>query len=206
MNTKIYQDPLCKQLGYSVFDLIDLKQFTLKYYLKYFEINNNSEDNKLIDIKSEMEGGGTRTIINGYNKNKPNFDIYFGQINDDVFDSFVNKHLELAGKKTKTDNCWELNKKVILEKKAILLFSGNNYILYYISNNYSCYATNACTKKDRIVTYLLYEGINWLTKKNYKLIHFGTFPKYVEGEKNINISKFKKAFCNKMFTQYYLEL
>ena len=75
-----------------------------------------------------------------------------------------------------------------------------------ISNNYSYYAINACTKKDRIVTYLLYEGINWLTKNNYKIIHFGTFPKYVEGEKNINISKFKKAFCNKMFTQYYLEL
>ena len=29
VNTKIYQDPvLCKQLGYSIFDLLDVKQFT----------------------------------------------------------------------------------------------------------------------------------------------------------------------------------
>ena len=53
-------------------------------------------------------------------------------------------------------------------------------------------------------TYLLYEGIKWLTENNYKFIHFGEYEHYFNDEKNKNISKFKKTFCNKMYTQYYL--
>ena len=90
-------------------------------------------------------------------------------------------------------------------EKALLLVSGNNYVLYFLSNSYCYYAINACTKRDKIVTFLLYEGIKWLISNNYKFIHFGPFYKYFEDEKNINICKFKKSFCNKMYTQYYLE-
>jgi len=199
VNTKIYQDPyLCKKLGYSIFDLINLNKFKLKHKLvMYFEKSNKSILNSL--------KGETRRIVKKY-LNKTKFSIYFGEIDNSVYESFVKKHFELAERKTKPDNCWLFLKKMIQKKKAILLVFNNNYIFYFLSNNYCYYAINACTKKDRISTYLLVEGIDWLTDNNYKFIHFGDFEKFVEGEKHIAISKYKKSLCNKMYTQYYLEL
>jgi hypothetical protein len=205
VDTKIYQDPyLCYSLGYSIFDLIDIDNFKLKYKIEMYV---NYESNVIQDkIENYMEGGGARTIINGFKKNIPNVNIYFGEINDETIESFKNKHIELSGKKTKDDICWELTKQLIINKEGLLLENNNNFILFLISDNYSYYAINACTKRDKIVTFLLYEGIKWLNNNNYKYIHFGTFYKYYNDEKNINISKFKKSFCNKMFNQYYLVL
>jgi len=200
VDTKVYQDPyLCKKLGYSIFDLLDLKQLKLKYKLEmYFE--KSQGNNILTSLKSK-----SRTIINKY-LNKTKFNIYFGEVNDTIFNSLVDKHLELSGKKTKPDKCWSILKDMIKEKKAILLVSDNNYIIYFISNKYCYYAINACTKRDSIVSYLLYEGLKWLTENKFNFIHFYTYEKYIKDEKKKCISKYKKALCNKMFTQYYLEL
>ena len=44
-----------------------------------------------------------------------------------------------------------------------------------------------------------------LISRGCDFIHFGKYYKYFSDEKNQNISKFKKSFCNKMFTQYYLD-
>tara|TARA_B110001452_G_scaffold89105_1_gene73025 strand:+ start:13678 stop:14574 length:897 start_codon:yes stop_codon:yes gene_type:complete len=200
VNTKIYQDPyLCKKLGYSIFDLLDLKQLKLKYKLEmYFE---KSEKKSILNSLK----GETRTIVKKY-LNNTKFNVYFGDVSNIIFNSFIDKHLELSGKKTKSEKCWLMLKNMIKEKKAILLVSDNNYILYCVSNNYCYYAINACTKRDSIVSYLLYSGLLWLTENNFKFIHFGTLKNFVSGEKNINISRFKNSFCNKMFTQYYLEI
>ena len=149
---------------------------------------------------------GTRTLINGFNKNKPEFNIYYKDINEDIIKKFKDKHFELAGQKTKDDLCWNITEKIIKDGEGLLLESNNNFILFLISSSYSYYAFNVCTKKDKIVTYLLYEGIKWLNSNNYKFIHFGTYSKYYNDSKNICISKFKKSLCNKMYTQYYLEL
>lgn len=203
VDTKIYQDPiLCLNLGYSIFDLIDSSKFNLKYKLEMFI---NYDDN-IKEIEKEMEGGGTRTIINGFNKDKPKFNIYYKDVSPDIIKKFKDKHLELAGQKTKDDFCWDITEKIIKDGEGLLLESNNNFIFFLISSNYSYYALNACTKKDKIVTYLLYEGIKWLSSNNYNFIHFGTYYKYYNDSKNICISKFKKSFCNKMYTQYYLEL
>ena len=64
VNTKIYQDPyLCFELGYSLFDIIDIKNFSGNYELNQY-INYDKSIN-LDCIEKEMESGGTRTIING---------------------------------------------------------------------------------------------------------------------------------------------
>ena len=199
-DTKIYQDPrLCKKMGYSLFNLIDLKQFKLKYKLEmYFEKSPNKE------IISSVKNT-TRTILNKYVNIEP-FQVYCGNINDDIFNSFIDKHFRLAGKKTKSKQCWSILKQLIKEKKALLLVANNNYILFFISSEYSYYAINACTKRDNIVSYLLFEGMKWLEENNYKFIlHFGTFKNSIDNIKIQNIANFKKSFCNKIFTQYYLE-
>ena len=204
VNTKIYQEPyLCYIMGYSIFDLIDIKNFNLEKTMDICISYKN--DINIENIEKHMEGGGTRTIINGFKKNPPKVNIYYGEISNDIFNSFIDKHINLAGKKTKTDKCWNLINEMIKKKEAILLISNDNYVLYHISKNYCYYGINACSKKDRIVTYLLYEGIKWLIKNGCNFIHFGKYYKYFNDEKNKNISKFKKSFCNKMFTQYYLD-
>ena len=124
---------------------------------------------------------------------------------DDIFNNFKNKHIELAGKQTRSDKCWKLNKDMIINKEAILVCNENNFVLFHCSPEYCYYGINACTKKDKIVSILLYEGIKWLLKNNFKFIHFDTFYIHFNDEKMINISKFKKSFCNKIFNQYYLE-
>jgi|SaaInlStandDraft_6_1057023.scaffolds.fasta_scaffold06376_3 hypothetical protein len=203
INTKIYQDPyLCFELGYSLFDIIDIKNFSANYELNQY-INYDKSIN-LDSIEKEMEGGGTRTIINGYKKNKIDIQIYYGFIDDDIFNNFKNKHIELAGKQTRSDKCWKLNKDMIINKEAILVCYENNFVLFHCSPEYSYYGINACTKKDKIVSILLYEGIQWLLKNNFRFIHFDTFYIHYKDEKMINISKFKKSFCNKIFNQYYL--
>lgn len=203
INTKIYQDPyLCIELGYSLFDIINIKNFYSNYELNQYIDYDQSID--LDYIEKEMESGGTRTIINGYKKNKINVQIYYGFIDDYIFNNFKNKHIELAGKQTRSDKCWQLNKDMILNKEAILVCYENNFVLFHCSEKYCYYGINACTKKDKIVSILLYEGIQWLLKNNFKFIHFDTFYIHYKDEKMINISKFKKSFCNKIYNQYYL--
>lgn len=201
VNTKIYQEPyLCFKLGYSIFDLININNFKHQSSIDLCINYSNDIDN----IEKEMEGGGTRTIINGFKKKAPKIDIYFGKIDALVFQSFIKKHISLAGKETKSKECWYKVKQMIIDKEAILVVHKDNFILFHSSENYSYYGINACTKKDKIVTYLLYKGIQWLIENKCNFIHFGRMYKYFEEEKKINISKFKKSFCNKMFTQYYL--
>lgn len=201
VNTKIYQCPyICKKLGYSIFDLIDLKKFKLKYKLSvYFEKLNND-----IPILSVMKGE-TRTNIKKY-INKCEYKIYFGDIDEQIFSNFVDKHLKLAGKKTKSDKCWNLLKQMIIEKKSLLITSDNNFILYFVSKNYCYYAINACDRRDKIVSYLLYMGMEWLNNNGYKTIYFSKLEKFENTEKMINIARFKKGFCNKIFTNYYLTI
>ena len=204
VNTKIYQDPyLCFKLGYSIFNLIDTKFFN---HGSSIDICVNYSKNTNINfIEKEMESGGARTVINGFKKNPVDVVILSGTIDDLLFDAFVKKHLMLAGRKTKPDYCWNMIKDMIKNREAILVYYQDNYILFHSSFNYSYYGINACTKKDKIITYLLYKGIQWLITNKCEFIHFGKFYKYFEDDKNINISKFKKSFCNKMFTQYYLD-
>ena len=99
--------------------------------------------------------GETRTILNKY-INKFEYKIYFGDIDEKIFSKFTDKHLKLAGKKTKSDKCWKLLKQMIIDKKSVLITSNNNFILYFVSKNYCYYAVNVCDRRDKIVSYLLY--------------------------------------------------
>lgn len=202
VDTKIYLEPyLCHKLGYNLFDMIDVKDFNKKYemhiWINFKEIHINN-------IEKYMKSGGTRTIINGYKKNKFNINIYYGEIEEEVINNFKNKHTELAGRQTKSDKCWNIIKKMIIEKEAILVCQNNNFVLFHFSQRYSYYGINACTRKDKIVTILLYEGIKWLKENNCNYIHFGIYKKFANSEKSRNISKFKQSFCNKIYNQYYL--
>lgn len=202
VNTKIYQDPyLCFKLGYSIFSLIDICKFKLESNIHTYI--NYSKEVILDNLESEMDGG-VRRLIHNFKKNLPTIDIYFGEIEDNIFESFINKHLELSGKKTKSNESWNFMKKMIQNREAILLAHEENYVLFHTSKKYSYYGVNACTKKSTIVSYLFYEGIKWLIKNECEFIHFGMYHKYYEDEKKYNIAKFKKSFCNKMYTQYYL--
>ena len=204
-HTKIYLNPVDSfNLRHSLFSLIHtdykIEQNNRLELVIYYE-NLNS---KIEILEQEMKGGGTRTLINGFNKNPPNINIYFGDISECIFNKFIDKHFELAGHKTKSEKCWNILKTFIIFKKAVLIESNNNYVLFKISKNFCYYSINACTQKDKIVTFLLYKGIQWILKNGYNFIYFGAHPNNFSDEKNINIAEFKKNFCNKIFTNYYI--
>ena len=157
------------------------------------------------NIELFMKPGSARTIINGYKKLNIKYKIYFGDIPECIFSSFIKKHNTLSGKVTKSMHCWSYLKELIINKQAILVVCDDNYILFHISSRYNYYGINACDKKNKIVTYLLYEGIKWLHKNGYKFIHFNTYHLFETDEKMKNIAKFKQSFCNKMFTQYLVK-
>ena len=203
-DTVIYQDPvLCYKLGYSIFDLININDFKINYTLETY-INYESN---IKDIHAEMEPGGTRTIINGFLKNDlPKYNIYFGDIDDKVFENFKNKHFELAQKETKSELCWNIMKKSFIDKEYLMIESNNNFVVFIVSEDYCYYGYNACTRKDKIVSFLLYQGIKWLTENNYKYIHFDSLSQYYENlSKNYFIANHKKSFCNKIYAQFYLK-
>jgi hypothetical protein len=203
-DTKIYQNIYDSfKIRYSIFSILDTTfNFVEKNKLEIALIYDNTIC--IDDIEKCMESGGVRNIINKFNKNPPTINIYFGNIPDIIFDNFVKKHFELAERKTKPEICWNILKTFILEKKAILVESNNNFVMFNVSRNYCYYSINACNRKDKIVSYLLYSGIKWLLHNHYNNIHFGSYANYYKDEKNINIAKFKKGFCNKLFNSYYL--
>jgi hypothetical protein len=109
---------------------------------------------------------GTKRIIQKYEDNKlfskDKVNIYFGEVPDEVYQKFINKHLLMAGRDTKPLKCWEIIKEFIKQKKSILISYEDNFIQIFCSKNFSYYGINACDKHSDICTILLYEGMKWL--------------------------------------------
>ena len=204
-NTKLYMNHCYSfSLNHSLFSIIKVEN---KQLLSLCHYNNNFDKhyNPLNIMKSN-----TKNIINKYLKKKKFTDIkiniYFGSIPDNIMNNFINKHFILAGKKTKSDKCWDIIKNFIIQKKSILIEGNNNFIYYFISDNYCYYAFNACDKKSDICTILLYEGMKWIFNNGYNFVNFGNSDLFYDNEKMINIQKYKKGLCNKIFTNYYVDL
>lgn len=199
-NTKIYQYPYYSFIaGYNILDRIGIKNNNICEQILYY-------DKVPENITSNMKLG-TRRIINSYLKKKIcdyKINIYFGQIPDNIFDKFIDKHFELSQSKTKPDICWDIIKEFIKREKAILVEGNNNFVYFLLSEHLCSYGINACSRRDPIVTILIYHAIKWIFDKGYKLIWFDKYETYFDNEKEKNISIFKNGFCNKLINNYYI--
>ena len=204
-NTKIYQFPYYSYiLNHNLLNLIDLPSKSILEQCFYIDQKHIHDDPSIFMNKR------IRNTLNQYNSKKIclniKINIYFGDIPNNIFQKFVNKHFTLAEKKTKSDKCWDILKQFIHEEKAILLEGDNNFIYYFVSENFCYYGINACDRKNALCSILLYEGIKWIINNGYNFIYFDHYQNHYDTEKLINISKYKYNLCNNLFNNYYLEI
>jgi hypothetical protein len=134
-------------------------------------------------------------------------EVYFGSIPDAVFGKFVDKHFFLAGRKTKSDICWDILKKFIKEEKAILVSINNDFLFFFTSKDYSYYGISAAAPENSVGHKLMWRSIQWLNENGFLFLDLGAnylsapekcihASESYDIDKLIKISFFKSGFAN----------
>lgn len=226
-NIKIQQYPYDSyKLRYSFLDMLGKR--TYYRYRSWI----NLKENTLAQIKSNFRKSYKQFVNREYPTN-----IYFGnqiyQVEKNIqlvstdshlpndiegaFKTFQNKHLELAGRITKSQTCWDILKEMVVKEKSILAEYDNNFVYCFVSEDYSYYGINAAGKKNGICHCLIYQVIKWLKHHKYNYLDLGSTyftpeipesDKYHWGEKNdmkktYEIGFFKSGFGNQYAMDFY---
>tara|TARA_R110000824_G_scaffold50648_4_gene141238 strand:+ start:190 stop:1113 length:924 start_codon:yes stop_codon:yes gene_type:complete len=151
------------------------------------------------------------------NKQK-NVNIFHGKISSSDFGLFVDKHFELAGRKTKPDICWDILKDFVDNEKAILVQYEDNFLYFFVSSEYSYYAISGSEARSSGVTHaLMWEGIKAMKEVGSELLDLGivyhdkiTGPYLSSSEINDfnkirQIGFFKNGFSNLTRYDFYIE-
>jgi hypothetical protein len=175
------------------FNLFSYLNFNTNTVIEYIRIINNEDitDNIKPNIKNKINSFIKGKIFNEYNIN-----IFYGNIEEEIFNNFIEKHYILAEKHTKSIYCWNILKKFINDKKAFLIKYNNDYIYFFICKDLSYYGINACTRKSDICIILLYKAFIFTKELGCKFIYLGNENK--DTYKLENISFFKKSLSNTM--------
>lgn len=152
------------------------------------------------------------------NKNRK-INYFYCAISDCDFGLFVDRHFELAGRKTKPDICWDILKSFIDNEKALLVKCNRDFIYFFVSKDYSYYAiSGAETRNDGITHSLMWAGILKLKELNSSLLDLGTvYQKNLIGDLLSNseandfnkirqIGFFKSGFSNITRHDYYMKM
>ena len=144
--------------------------------------------------------------------------IHYGSISHDVFSSLVDRHLELAGRKTKPDMCWDILKAFVDTGRAVVVQQNNDFLYFFVSSQYAYYAISAAERNRTGITHaLLWKAIEFIKEIGCDTLDLGIYyPTDVgypitNSEKNDfgkikNISHFKNGFANKVLPDYYSQL
>ena len=147
-----------------------------------------------------------------------NISVYHGSISDEIFSLMVDRHFELAGRKTKPDVCWDILKEFVNSGKAIIVKHEKDFLYFFISEKYAYYSISAAQRTSDGVTHaLMWKAIDSLKKMNCQLLDLGIYyPMSVETyltdseradfQKIQNISHFKNGFANRTFPDFYSKI
>jgi len=197
---KIYMEPYTQfKLGFNLFNYLNFKNETI---LDLFNVINKN------NITNGMKPS-VKNTINKYLKKKIftefSVNIYYGNIDANIFEKFKNKHFELAQRKTKSDKCWDMLKQFIIAKKAVLVNYDNDFVYFFVSSSLSYYAINACTKKSDICTILIYEAFKFCGDNNFNYVYLYHYDVDSNDSKTKNLSYFKKSIANQLINNYYIK-
>lgn len=226
-----HQDPKTTiKYNYSLLDSLKKEELdSLK-----IKINRIERSRSWIDIKKinrsfdQLKKHFRQSYRNIINRNDFKSTIYNSKntntIINDKIKSFKNKHLDLAGKETKSDQCWNYLGQLIKEDQAFLVELDNNYVYFLYDNDheYVYYGINASSKRDYITHKLISDSVKYLLNKenNVKYIDLGRFywnqPGYnkefifdFEKEdpvKQYEMGFFKMGFSNYITSDYYYQI
>lgn len=164
-------------------------------------------DEDLTSIQKKFSKGHKSALkINYENLNYDLFDFKNYKKNQ-IFE-MMDLHEKISGKKTRSKETWEINEKMILDKKGLLIRVKENsrlisYTFVFFNKNSSIYFSS-CTIRDMFKLYknithkVILEAIKYLKSVNCKNFFLGTtkslYSKKGIDEKSKNIDLFKSSF------------
>jgi len=181
-------------------------------YFKYNLLKNQSKQTVLefaVNLEDEIEDIW-RSLRKSYksliNKNNKIFTVN-NVCTHEIWESCKKLHYECSGKKTRSDQTWEIQWQAIESGKAIVYYiQENNEVIgfaYFIyDKNFSSYYV-AAFKRDNNSDHslghlILWHAIKKFKDKGLKKLYLGSYPiKLMDQKSKIsNIIGFKKAFSN----------
>ncbi len=137
--------------------------------------------------------------------------------NESLWQEFMNLHLEVSGRKTRSEESWEIQRQHLEEKTALLIYLRNSEGrmvgggLFYLTRDEALYAVAAYDRSlfqkplGHVVQFAAIEefkrrGIHWYQ------IGQRAFPtdQPAPSEKEISISEFKSGFASHLFPRFLL--
>lgn len=127
----------------------------------------------------------------------------------DIMDEFKAKHLEIAGRQTRCDETWEMQKNMINDDDAFVIYIPGIAYSYFVYSDdevlyHSAVYDRELTEKQgiplgHITLYKAIEHIQKVLPRRFMCLGNAVFS---GGQKEMGISFFKAGFANSLFPQY----
>lgn len=148
------------------------------------------------------------------NKGEREFEIQ-SKFNSEIWEKCKLFHLRVAGKKTRSDQTWEIQKNLIEKGKAKLLYIIDDdellgFTLITLGKTICSYSIGVYDRnkfsKLSISHILIWNAILYLRNSNFKLLHLGTYSpeEHLNDQKLYNINQFKMGFSNHLINNQYI--
>lgn len=193
-------------------NLINLYTIQLSYFDKIKPSIEMYVD--LSKSKEELWKNIRKSYKSLINKGEREFEIR-SEFNNEIWDKCKLFHLRISGKKTRSDQTWEIQKNLIQKGKAKLYYiMEGDYLLGFslitLGKSISSYSIGVYDRnkfsKFSISHTLIWNAILQLKNSNYKFLHLGTFTpeEHLKDQKLYNINLFKMGFSNFLKTNQYI--
>ncbi len=198
-----------------------LKKFSYNYLMRY-NFDNVSLNTQIIDFKKDIRtlwGEIKKSHRNEIKRGKKIFSFDYvlpHETKSKEYGELKNLHFLSAGRKTRSDESWEIGFKIKLNKNAIIILAKLNDIIvggiytflykncayYGISANHPNYDTRYSISHS-----IMWEMIKWLKHNRYDYFelgqqYFSNQPYSHPTQKEIDISLFKRHFGGFIVTHH----
>lgn len=172
-------------------------------------------EENFLDLEKEFD-----VLLKGFSKGhkyniKYKDDLQYEIINHknykkNLMDDMKNLHEKVSGKKTRGDDTWKINEKMILMGQGFLIFvKKKEEVLsasFFFHNKKDCIYFSSCTPRNHFKKYFIshktiWEAIKYTKSINIEKFHLGRSKtlktRKTLTEKELNIERFKRSFGGK---------
>ena len=137
------------------------------------------------------------------------------EFSDDLWNDCKTLHMRVAGRKTRNDKTWDIQKTMIEKNKAKIFYIYEEgkilgFAFFTISNNTGAYSVAAYDRskfdKISISHVIIWHAIEYFKSIGFDNIYLGEYApeKHINNQKLGNINHFKLGFCNTLISNNYL--
>ena len=218
----IYQ--LAQELGVKKIDFIESTSKISSWYL--FWLEQASQDYLTYHLGIDLEPSVEEIRLNFRKSYKPlvnkalkEWDVEVcDQIESSSFDEFKSLHLEVAGRKTRNDESWDVQKQQIINKEAFLITVRDKKALigaglFNYSRDVGMYSVGAYKRElfDKPIGHAVQmKAVEKLKNLGCSKYYLGKRASslYIQpsSEKEFSISHFKEGFANYIYPQAHIEV